>query len=199
MPYVPQAHRGPLDDFVDQIMDEVVFPTCDVYRRESVIIKFSDMVSHFLDCTALGMGRSVLESKEDSDLTTDEKAALSVELDGDANYFVCSLLLRVTEKMGGGYTNGVQLAQEIIERAKLDWLSERIKALLTCVSLEFYRRYSAPYEDQKARENGDLPWDGSRSARTTDSQPVGRDHAAQERQKQLEKERDRIMGEGGID
>ncbi len=33
---------------------------------------------------------------------------------------------------------------------------ERIMGLLTCIQHEFYRRWTAPYEDSKKQEHGDV-------------------------------------------
>lgn len=36
-----------------------------------------------------------------------------------------------------------------------------IIGVLECMKLEWYRRVAAPYENDKERENGDLPWPAS--------------------------------------
>ena len=62
-----------------------------------------------------------------------------IETDGDLNYCITKLLHLFIKKHGKNYAN---LARCI--------------GSLKCVSMEFYRRVVAPYEDIKIKENGDI-------------------------------------------
>lgn len=57
-------------------------------------------------------------------------------LEGNLNYVISTILGRLYH---GGYAD--------INAAV---------GLLSCIQLEYYRRQAAPYEDQKAHENGDV-------------------------------------------
>lgn len=81
-------------------------------------------------------------------LVNDEVAALTKaindkfhpdELDGVLNYVFTRLLLSTIAKGGPRYTKVA-----------------RAMGALSCVQAEFYRKYAADYEDQKAQENGDV-------------------------------------------
>jgi len=50
-----------------------------------------------------------------------------------------------------------QLMLKIVGQGKYSDINELIGAL-ECAKLEFYRRKAVPYEDEKAKENGDLPY-----------------------------------------
>lgn len=58
---------------------------------------------------------------------------------GELNYSITQMLLRYLEAKGQCYAT-----------------FNEIHGVLSCVSQEFYRRWTAPYEDQKKAENGDL-------------------------------------------
>ena len=58
---------------------------------------------------------------------------------GELNYLITKLCLVYLSKWRLKYHN-----------------VNKIMGVLSCVSQEFYRRVAAPYEDRKARENGDI-------------------------------------------
>lgn len=58
------------------------------------------------------------------------------KLDGELNYLITSILTRAYSP---GYFN-----------------YNRAIGLLECIKQEFYRRFVAPYEDEKKEENGDV-------------------------------------------
>ena len=50
-----------------------------------------------------------------------------------------------------------QLMLKLIGKGKYSDINELIGAI-DCAKLEFYRRKAVPYEDEKAKENGDLEY-----------------------------------------
>lgn len=58
---------------------------------------------------------------------------------GLLNYAITSLILRT------------------IPRKKY-WIIAGVTGVLQNIITEFYRKYAAPYEEEKIAENGDLPW-----------------------------------------
>ena len=58
---------------------------------------------------------------------------------GELNYVITTILLDYLGAKGAGY----------------NWMNE-VVGVLECVKLELYRRALAPYEDQKAKINGDV-------------------------------------------
>lgn len=60
---------------------------------------------------------------------------------GELNYLMSELCSKYLEQKGLGYTN----CNEII-------------GVIECVKQEFYRRLTAPYEDKKIEENGDISY-----------------------------------------
>ena len=58
---------------------------------------------------------------------------------GELNYVITQVILEYLTFKGNGY----------------NWMNELMGVLL-CVALEFYRRVVAPYEDIKAKQNGDV-------------------------------------------
>jgi len=58
------------------------------------------------------------------------------EIDGELNYLITSILLRVYPPKYFNYN--------------------RLMGLLECVKQEFYRRHISPYEDKKIKDNGDV-------------------------------------------
>jgi len=58
---------------------------------------------------------------------------------GELNYLLTRQLLRYLEDKGMKYAT-----------------INEIMGVLNCVTQEFYRRWAAPYEDQKILENGDV-------------------------------------------
>ena len=58
---------------------------------------------------------------------------------GELNYTITKMLLRYLKEKGKSYAN-----------------INEIMGVLNCVTQEFYRRWAAPYEDEKIRENGDV-------------------------------------------
>jgi len=60
---------------------------------------------------------------------------------GDLNYLISMTVLGYIEARGKNYTH----------------INDAI-GVLEAVKLELYRRLAAPYENQKARQNGDLPY-----------------------------------------
>lgn len=70
-------------------------------------------------------------------------------------------IVRELERFDGGTVDGVVnyaftniLLNTYLPDSYLDY--ERIIGLLECIKLEMYRKAVAPYEDQKAKENGDV-------------------------------------------
>ena len=63
------------------------------------------------------------------------------ETPGELNYVISELCSAYLTRKGLGYTN----CNEIV-------------GVLECVKLEFYRRLTAPYEDKKINENGDISY-----------------------------------------
>ena len=66
---------------------------------------------------------------------------LAPETPGELNYVISEICSAYLANKGLGYTN----CNEIV-------------GVLECVKLEFYRRLTAPYEDQKIEENGDISY-----------------------------------------
>lgn len=68
-----------------------------------------------------------------------KQIASSIETEGELNYFITKLCHAYIKKHGKSYKtlNGVHGA-------------------LTCAQLELYRRITAPYEEIKIKENGDV-------------------------------------------
>lgn len=58
---------------------------------------------------------------------------------GEVNYVISKLLVGIVRKRGISYT-----------------LANNLSGVLPCVDKEFYRRWVAPYEDEKIKENGDI-------------------------------------------
>lgn len=58
---------------------------------------------------------------------------------GEVNYVISKLLVKLLRKRGISYT-----------------LANNLSGVLSCVDKEFYRRWVAPYEDEKIKENGDI-------------------------------------------
>ena len=58
---------------------------------------------------------------------------------GSLNYLLTRQLLSYLELKGKSYST-----------------INEIMGVLNCVTQEFYRRWAAPYEDEKIRENGDV-------------------------------------------
>lgn len=58
---------------------------------------------------------------------------------GEVNYVISKLLVGILRKRGTSYG-----------------LANLLHGALVCVQLEFYRRWVAPYEDIKIKENGDI-------------------------------------------
>jgi len=63
----------------------------------------------------------------------------TVETPGDLNYAVCMLMESLAQRTGGNYA-----AQNAVLGA------------VEAAKMEYYRRVVAPYEDDKAWENGDV-------------------------------------------
>lgn len=68
-----------------------------------------------------------------------EAAAAAIETEGDLNYCITRLAARFLDRIGESYAN-LALCASAMEHAKLEW----------------YRRRTAPYEDRKILENGDV-------------------------------------------
>ena len=66
---------------------------------------------------------------------------LEAETPGELNFIISELCSAYLSRKGMSYTN----CNEII-------------GALECVKLEFYRRLTAPYEDDKITENGDISY-----------------------------------------
>ena len=58
---------------------------------------------------------------------------------GELNYLITKMLLKYLKLKGKNYAH----------------LNE-VMGVLNCVTQEFYRRWAAPYEDEKIKENGDV-------------------------------------------
>jgi len=58
---------------------------------------------------------------------------------GEVNYVISKLLVEILRKRGTSYG-----------------LANLLHGALVCAQLEFYRRWVAPYEDRKIKENGDI-------------------------------------------
>ena len=58
---------------------------------------------------------------------------------GELNYQITRLLLEYLKSKGEGYA-----------------VFNEIMGVLSCASQEFYRRWAAPYEEKKIKENGDV-------------------------------------------
>ena len=69
-------------------------------------------------------------------------SGLNPQTPGELNYVISQLSAQYLQHKGLGYTN----CNEII-------------GVLDCVKQEFYRRITAPYEDIKINENGDIDYD----------------------------------------
>jgi hypothetical protein len=69
---------------------------------------------------------------------TANRALLFIKDVGDLNYAITTLLLKYTKREGKRYFTIVV-----------------VMGTLLCVALEYYRRLAAPYEDEKAKINGD--------------------------------------------
>lgn len=73
------------------------------------------------------------------------------------------LAVKISETAGSEPPDGIlnyaitRLLQHVIIKGKPTYmLLERVNGLLGCVDKEFYRRCSAPYENTKAKINGDV-------------------------------------------
>jgi hypothetical protein len=65
--------------------------------------------------------------------------AASINDEGQLNYVISRLLDEFVNQQGGNYA-----------------AHNRAMGVMTCAALEFYRRQTAPYEDVKIEENGDI-------------------------------------------
>jgi len=65
-----------------------------------------------------------------------------VENEGDLNYAITKMLFSYIRQKGLSYS-----------------ICNTLMGVLSCVSLEFYRRIVSPYEDKKIKENGDISLD----------------------------------------
>ena len=77
-----------------------------------------------------------------SDRSKFDISDLEPNLPGELNYVISELCAAYLSRKGMSYTH----CNEII-------------GALECVKLEFYRRLTAPYEDQKITENGDISYE----------------------------------------
>lgn len=68
-----------------------------------------------------------------------ERLAAEVRTEGELNYCIYKLASLLLARMGESYAN-LALCGSAMEHAKLEW----------------YRRRTAPYEDKKIAENGDV-------------------------------------------
>jgi hypothetical protein len=66
---------------------------------------------------------------------------LSPQKAGELNYIISEICSKYLKEKGLGYTN----CNEVV-------------GVLECVKQEFYRRVTAPYEDIKIEENGDISY-----------------------------------------
>ena len=62
-----------------------------------------------------------------------------IDSEGELNYVISKLLHNYTYKKGKCYKT----------------LNE-VQGVMTCASMEFYRKVVTPYEDEKIKQNGDL-------------------------------------------
>jgi len=62
-----------------------------------------------------------------------------IQTSGDLNYVVTKLMLHYSEEPKSKYVASVMSIGTVV-----------------CAMLEFYRRFTAPYEDKKIKENGDV-------------------------------------------
>jgi len=82
-----------------------------------------------------------------------------IELPRDALYGILNycitrfLILFIGDKIR---YNKIQAAMEAITEAQQYVNAKSLKAMLICAGNEFYRRVAVPYEDSKAKENGDV-------------------------------------------
>ena len=79
--------------------------------------------------------------QQDREKFTNDIANLSknIESEGELNYVISKLLHNYTNKKGKCYKT----------------LNE-VQGVMTCASMEFYRKIVSPYEDDKITENGDI-------------------------------------------
>jgi len=64
---------------------------------------------------------------------------------GDINYVISRIFWMLCNTKDGRLGSGISYSQ-----------ANMLVGVLECVKLELYRRVIAPYEDAKAKENGDL-------------------------------------------
>ncbi len=80
--------------------------------------------------------------KQEERLKLDEKIEslnTNIETEGQLNYVITRLCIRYLQKNGTCYK-----------------VLNIIDGVLDCAKQEFYRRFIAPYEDKKIKENGDV-------------------------------------------
>ena len=70
---------------------------------------------------------------------------------------LASLIPAERERRAGHLNYVISLLLEKVYGAEKRYVDHNeIMGLLSCVQREFYRRFTAPYEDKKIREEGDL-------------------------------------------
>ena len=81
------------------------------------------------------------EQYEDAivDLVDRLSCQMDMNFPGHLNYVLTSIVKRCLERGAGKY-----------------WDHNQIIGAIVCVLLEFYRTNTAPYEDEKIKENGDV-------------------------------------------
>lgn len=67
---------------------------------------------------------------------------------GDLNYVICRLSIELLRRNGMNYGNFADVVGDI-----------------ECAKQELYRRLATPYEEEKAKKNGDLDWRVEREQR----------------------------------
>lgn len=69
---------------------------------------------------------------------------------GDANYIITKICHYYVYRKGERYTNHNDIV------GALENVKDEVKGIVECAKLELYRRRTAPYEDKKIQENGDV-------------------------------------------
>lgn len=140
MPYIPQERRAKLAAAVDKLSYSVP------YKSE-----WAYLIRYLVQVKPTG-------NNKDLDAVTDllwEREDQGDDIGGDLNFAVSRFLCLVTGIDHEPRYSKFQDIEEVLADVEAS-VSGRARAVIRCVGKELYRRFAAPYEDQKCDENGEI-------------------------------------------
>lgn len=178
MPYITQERRKGLaeaiDEHVEGCRDAVEQNDCwqkDTWKE--VVENDIYFILSLSEPRGLELGKEKIKIETPLPRVTKElreRLGRGEAIGGDLNFCVCRYLVGLTQiDVSPRYESKIQWIQERLESVKLrfgnletgfgfsipvsDW-NKRCLGILQCVSLELYRRYAAPYEDDACAREG---------------------------------------------